>query len=283
MLGTTCAAYETCPGSVTCGDAVTCDGSPTCAFSFTCENWPTCQPPPIEIPDLLKLVVDSVEIWPPHHWTAGDPLAAFEWEDWHWGPISPLLIWDEQSYPGIYPSIGEFVITEWWAPATPVIEIDSELVRMVYTVDVVDFRDTNADGLITPSDYILLHFTSPAVLNSQSCWYHVIQVGATEPRNSTNIIKLEARVPLFGVCACDCFADPDPACDGDCNVLDVVWAVNVAFRNYPPIIDPNPLCPFDDTDVDCDNKTDVLDVVRLVNVAFRNADPTVEFCDPCNP
>jgi hypothetical protein len=80
-------------------------------------------------------------------------------------------------------------------------------------------------------------------------------------------------------CFCYCHADPDY--NGITDVLDVVQAVNVAFREFPPVTDPHPTCPYEGTDVDCDAKTDVLDVVRFVNVAFRNADPAVEFCDPC--
>jgi hypothetical protein len=84
-------------------------------------------------------------------------------------------------------------------------------------------------------------------------------------------------------CACSCHAAPDASCTSDVDVLDVVQAVNVAFRNAPDIIDPDPNCPRTSTDVDCDDDTDVLDVVRFVNVAFRNADPATEFCDPCAP
>jgi hypothetical protein len=82
-------------------------------------------------------------------------------------------------------------------------------------------------------------------------------------------------------CTCACHADPE--CDGAVDALDVVHAVNVAFRAGLPIPDPNALCWFVTTDVTCDGFTDVLDVVHLVNVAFRGADPATEFCDPCAP
>jgi hypothetical protein len=80
-------------------------------------------------------------------------------------------------------------------------------------------------------------------------------------------------------CICPCHADPQ--CDGNSDVLDVVAAVDVAFRSGLPSTDPE--CPNEQTDVDCSGATDVLDVVRFVNVAFRNADPGTEFCDPCEP
>lgn len=81
-------------------------------------------------------------------------------------------------------------------------------------------------------------------------------------------------------CACDCH--PDPACDGvRSDVLDVVSTVNVAFRGFAPLIDPNASCPFETTDADCSGATDVLDVVRVVNVAFRGASAATEYCNPC--
>lgn len=83
-------------------------------------------------------------------------------------------------------------------------------------------------------------------------------------------------------CACQCHTDPQ--CDGEANVLDVVQAVDVAFRNQPP--DPDPLyfsCNHEMTDVDCNGVVDVIDVVHLTAVAFRNEDPAGHFCDPCAP
>jgi len=81
------------------------------------------------------------------------------------------------------------------------------------------------------------------------------------------------------LCRCDCLADPQ--CDGELNILDVVRAVDVAFRDKPPVtVRP---CPVPNTDVTCDGVTDVLDVVRLVDVAFRSGDPGTMFCNPCAP
>ncbi|HUU45054.1 MAG TPA: right-handed parallel beta-helix repeat-containing protein [Acidobacteriota bacterium] len=82
-------------------------------------------------------------------------------------------------------------------------------------------------------------------------------------------------------CACACHADPQ--CDSATNVLDVVTAVNVAFRDATAEPDPLPECPRVRADVDCDGDCDILDVVRIVNVAFRSADPATQFCDPCEP
>ena len=85
----------------------------------------------------------------------------------------------------------------------------------------------------------------------------------------------------LGISSCDCTCQGDPACDGVIDVLDVVTAVNVAFRSTIP---PDALlCPFPDTDVTCDGLTNVIDVVKFVNVAFRSGEPAVEFCDPCAP
>ena len=81
------------------------------------------------------------------------------------------------------------------------------------------------------------------------------------------------------LCYCKCFSDP--ACDGQTNVLDVVSAVDVAFRSGPAEPDPFPQCPIETTDVDCDGDTDVLDVVHIIDVAFRSGDPAAEFCNPC--
>ena len=78
---------------------------------------------------------------------------------------------------------------------------------------------------------------------------------------------------------CPNHGDPEPG--GEINVLDVVKAVNVAFRQAPPVLDAG--CPSARTDVTCDGSTNVLDVVRFVNVAFRGGNPNTEFCDPCAP
>jgi hypothetical protein len=85
--------------------------------------------------------------------------------------------------------------------------------------------------------------------------------------------------PLYSECYCECSADPE--CDGVVNVLDVVMAVDVAFRSGSPKLDSYPNCPSDLTDVTCDSVTNVLDVVHFVNVAFRSAVPASEFCPPC--
>ena len=82
-----------------------------------------------------------------------------------------------------------------------------------------------------------------------------------------------------GACSCPCHGDPQ--CDGVHNVQDVVQTVNVAFRGYAPVFDPQ--CPKQRTDVNCDGVSTVQDVVKVVNVAFRGGNPLTEFCDPCAP
>jgi len=80
-------------------------------------------------------------------------------------------------------------------------------------------------------------------------------------------------------CACPCHGDPQ--CDGVRNVQDVVQTVNVAFRGYAPVFDPQ--CPKQRTDVNCDGVSTVQDVVKVVNVAFRGYAPATQFCNPCAP
>lgn len=88
------------------------------------------------------------------------------------------------------------------------------------------------------------------------------------------------RITIYPECGCPCPADP--VCDSvRSNVLDVVNAVGVAFRNVPPVTDPP--CPRERTDVDCNGITNVLDVVHIVYVAFRNMSAATEFCHPCAP
>jgi hypothetical protein len=41
-------------------------------------------------------------------------------------------------------------------------------------------------------------------------------------------------------CICDCHGNP--VCDDEINLLDAIRALEVAFRDHPPIIDPNPNC-----------------------------------------
>lgn len=79
-------------------------------------------------------------------------------------------------------------------------------------------------------------------------------------------------------CVCPCANDP--VCDGAISdVLDLVAAVNVAFRNIPAEIDGN--CPRERTDVDASGVTDVGDVVRIITVAFRNGQVVDYYVDPC--
>jgi hypothetical protein len=77
-----------------------------------------------------------------------------------------------------------------------------------------------------------------------------------------------------------CTCHTDPVCDGVINVLDVVQAVNVAFRAVTAPIEQSAGCSWTRTDVDCNGTTNVFDVVRFVDVAFRGADAAQSFCNP---
>lgn len=83
----------------------------------------------------------------------------------------------------------------------------------------------------------------------------------------------------YGDCICYCAHEPD--CNGECDVIDVVSTVNVAFRNAAPMPDPSQLCPWQRTDVNCDQHTDIIDLVMVVSCAFRNALADTLFCSPC--
>lgn len=274
--GVTCGGQATCTQAASCDAAPTCDGSPTCALAFTCSGWPTCQPPPYEIPCELKLCLDSLRLgWitdsiPP------DSTQAFEWDDWHGGPIHPLLIWDETT-----PKIpGLFVITEWIAPPPQAGIVDTEYVRFPYWVDSLRAQDNDGDGQLSVGDHLLLQSANPAPIVGQTAWFQVAEIGKSRPQDKKYILKMKCDRPLAMACACNCHADP--VCDGVINnVQDVVVAVNVAFRGAPAVPDPNPSCPYETTDVNCDGVTSVLDVVKIANVAFRGAIPAAEYCDPC--
>jgi plastocyanin len=79
---------------------------------------------------------------------------------------------------------------------------------------------------------------------------------------------------------CTCPCKYDPSCDAIISdVLDVVAAVNVAFRGTSGVQDPG--CTAQRTDVNDDSATDVLDVVRVVNVAFRGFSIATQYVNPC--
>lgn len=278
----TCQSLSTCPGSETCASQATCDGNPTCNgaptcnLSFTCGGYPTCQEPPYDIPCELKLCLDSLrEGWIRLH-IPPDSTQAFEWSDWHGGPIHPMLIWDEVS-----PKIpGQFVITEWFAPPPQAGIVDTEYVRFPYWVDSIHVQDSDGDVHVSVGDFLLLKFATPAPIYGQTAWFEVYEIGKSRPQDKKFILKLRCARPLAVACACNCHADP--ICDGIINnVQDVVAVVGVAFRGAPAITDPSATCPYQTTDVNCDGVTSVIDVVKFVNVAFRGGIPAVEYCDPC--
>ena len=89
---------------------------------------------------------------------------------------------------------------------------------------------------------------------------------------------MNTTVWVFDACTCPC--KYDPSCDAIISdVLDVVAAVNVAFRGTAGVQDPG--CTAQRTDVNDDSATDVLDVVRVVNVAFRGFSIATQYVDPC--
>jgi hypothetical protein len=119
----------------------------------------------------------------------------------------------------------------------------------------------------------------------------IIDTTCTAPANHLTFIyedgnELLPMTPAFrpGIVLIGCNAEchGDPNCDGQCNLIDLVRSVDVAFNNAPPAIDPDPRCPVENTDVNCDLTTDVLDVVHMVNVQYRFAPMQSEFCVPCN-
>lgn len=224
----------------------------------------------------IKLCIDSLRAqWirlniPP------DSTQAFEWDDWHSGPIHPLLIWDENS-----PKIpGQFVITEWQAPPIIAGVVDTEYVRFPYWIDSIQVRDDDGDAHVSVGDFLLLKFASPSAIVDHTAWFEVAEIGKTRPLDQKFIVKLHCARPLAVACACDCHANPACA-DNVIDILDVVHVVNVAFRNFPAMPDPNSACPVETTDTDCDGDTDIIDVTHMVNVAFRNFNPATEICDPC--
>jgi hypothetical protein len=227
------------------------------------------------VPCDIKLCLDSLRTqWirlniPP------DSTQAFEWDDWHSGPINPLLIWDEMSpkIPGI------FIITGWVAPPPQAGIVDTEYVRFTYWVDSIHVQDDDGDAHVSVGDFLLLQFASPAAIVGHTAWFEVVEIGKSLPQDKHFIVKMRCARPLAVACACDCHADP--TCDGVTDILDVVNTVNVAFRNFSAMPDPNPACPVETTDTDCDGDTDIIDVTKMVNVAFRNMSPASQFCDPC--
>jgi hypothetical protein len=89
----------------------------------------------------------------------------------------------------------------------------------------------------------------------------------------------EMGIVLIG---CDAECHGDPYCDGECNIVDIITTVDVAFMGAPAKIDPDPRCPTEDTDVNCDMQTDVLDVIRMTNVLYRSQSMASQFCRACD-
>lgn len=104
-------------------------------------------------------------------------------------------------------------------------------------------------------------------------------LGGSSFRNAVQKSWEWARNNGFG-CNCDCHADP--MCDGFHDVLDVVLAIDVAFRGHVPFRDAS--CPRHGSDiagrsdVDCSGTTDIADVVRMIDVVFRGANRESTIC-----
>jgi len=131
---------------------------------------------------------------------------------------------------------------------------------------VLDWYSINGGGAVnaTSPTYRLDALAAQAIVGEASSPSYQMGIGFT-----------------YGAGACSCPCHGDPQCDGVRNVQDVVQTVNVAFRGYAPVFDPQ--CPRQRTDVNCDNVTTVVDVVKMVNVAFRGYSPATQFCNPCAP
>lgn len=102
-----------------------------------------------------------------------------------------------------------------------------------------------------------------------------------EVESGTGVIAPHFRkgIVLIG-CNSECHGDPN--CDGECNIIDIITTVDVAFLGAPAKIDPDPRCPTEDTDVNCDMQTDVLDVIKMTNVLYRSRSMASEFCRACD-
>lgn len=108
---------------------------------------------------------------------------------------------------------------------------------------------------------------------------HILFVDCTDLQTTTTVMPSFTKGVITIGCACDCHGDP--VCDHIHNIMDLNKTIGVAFRGAPPVIDPNPLCPYTDTDVNCDGVTTVIDVGKMRNVVFMGANPNTEFCNPC--
>ncbi|HUU45300.1 MAG TPA: hypothetical protein VM118_06165 [Acidobacteriota bacterium] len=199
-------------------------------------------------------------------------------------------------YPGPPPPVGYTVVpvppvtqttTEAAAPTPPLLSAASQTTAFAYNVG------TNAGyaGPVTVCfGYDENQLTGPEA-GVRLLQYREVAPGDTQWVDVTISVDLEANEVcgevdvlktyfLVAESSCNCVCQGDPICDGVMNVLDVVQAVNEAFRGAPSLVDPTcPHAPAGRSDVNCDGVVNVLDVVFLVNWAFRgNAWAP---CDPC--
>jgi hypothetical protein len=109
---------------------------------------------------------------------------------------------------------------------------------------------------------------------------HITYVPSDIDRESHGIAPHFSKGIVLIGCNSECHGDPN--CDGECNILDIISTVDVAFMGAPPIIDPDPRCPTEDSDVNCDMQTDVIDVIRMINVLYRSQSMADQFCQACD-
>lgn len=209
------------------------------------------------------------------------------------GPRPPVEIVDDGACsPSCRSSGVPAYDTDWWGrfmigagpgvPGGPA-GVDSVSAEFCFIEGTVSLMAYDAGGLVVDSQSSLFcHGPVQTVLVRDTTNRHriqYIQVTASQDPGGVSVDCLSYDNPQpRPPCVCPCPGDPQ--CDPDhiTNVQDVVHTVNVAFRGYAPVFDPD--CPFARTDVDCDHVTTVVDVVWEVNVAFRAS--LTPFCDPCS-
>jgi hypothetical protein len=155
------------------------------------------------------------------------------------------------------------------------------------------FVSKAAPGQLPPGNDGPCHSGTPSI----TLVFDVTDVGGafeidstcTAPANHIAMLNEDDDVitaPLFDrgiiLIGCDAECHGDPNCDGECNILDIISTVDVAFMGAPPIIDPDPRCPTEDSDVNCDMQTDVIDVIRMINVLYRSQSMADQFCQACD-
>ena len=82
------------------------------------------------------------------------------------------------------------------------------------------------------------------------------------------------------ICLCECGDFGDLTGDGLINPVDVVYIVNLVYKNTDDRIHPL-TCYWPTGDITCDDVVNPVDVVQYVNLVYRSA--TLTICDtPCD-